>query len=40
MEERVLTEEPGKTELVEFSIDTGDAHPIAQLPYTMVLGLR
>ena len=35
-----LTEEPGETELVEFSIETGDADPIAQHPYMTALGLR
>ena len=35
-----LMEEPGETELVEFSIETGDADPIAQRSYMTAQGLR
>jgi len=35
-----LTKEPGLTNLVEFSIDTGDSEPIAQRPYNTPMHFR
>jgi len=35
-----LSEKPGETDLVQFSINTGDAEPIAQRPYMIAVGLR
>ena len=36
----VLTKEPGLTELVQFDIDTGDAEPIHQRPYSTPVALK
>ena len=35
-----LTEVPGDTHLVEFTINTGEAEPVVQRPYMTALGLR
>ena len=35
-----LTKEPGLTDMIDFSIDTGDSRPIAQRPYNTPLSLR
>ena len=36
----VLTKEPGLTKLVQFEIDTGDAEPIFQRPYSTLITLK
>ena len=36
----VLTKEPGLSELVQFDIDTGDAEPIHQRPYSTPVALK
>ena len=35
-----MTKEPGLTNIVDFSIDTGDSRPIAQRPYNTPLSLQ
>ena len=35
-----FTEKPGETSLVEFTLEMGNATPIAQQPYMMAVGLR
>ena len=38
--EGVLTKEPGKTDMVTFDIDTGEAEPVYQRPYSTPVSLR
>ena len=38
--EKILTKEPGLTNLVKFDIDTGDADPIHQRPYSTPIALK
>ena len=38
--ESILTKEPGLTHLVKFDIDTGDAEPIHQRPYSTPIALK